>query len=95
MIPGKLLHCHQEKEQSTPSGCTKSSKSSGEIDRFKARLKAKGCNQMQGIDYHESFSHVAGFITIKTFLAIAAVRNWPIHQIDVNNVYLHGHLDDE
>ena len=32
--------------------------------------------------------------TIRTVLNIAASRHWPIHQLDVKNVFLHGHLDE-
>ena len=31
--------------------------------------------------------------TIRTVLNIAASRHWPIHQLDMKNAFLHGHLD--
>ncbi|GJY54751.1 ribonuclease H-like domain-containing protein [Tanacetum coccineum] len=32
--------------------------------------------------------------TIRTVLSIAVSRNWPIHQLDVKNDFLHGHLSE-
>ena len=32
--------------------------------------------------------------TVRTVLSIAASRHWPIHHLDVKNVFLHGHLDE-
>jgi len=32
--------------------------------------------------------------TIRAVLSIAASRAWPIHQLDVKNAFLHGHLEE-
>ena len=43
----------------------------GTIQKHKTRLVAKGYSQKQGIDFEETFSQVAHFETIRTFLAFA------------------------
>jgi hypothetical protein len=67
----------------------------GSIERYKARLVAKGFHQQLGIDYHETYSPVIKPTTVRTVLSLAISSGWSIHQIDIQNAFLHGHLSEE
>lgn len=66
----------------------------GNVIRYKARLVAQGFSQVPGVDYFDTFAPVAKLASIRTVLAIAAARDWEIHQIDVKGAYLNGKLAD-
>lgn len=57
------------------------------IDRFKVILVSKGYNQIEGLDYLDTYCPVAKLTTGKFMLALASLHHWHLHQLDVNNAF--------
>ncbi|GKD37628.1 zinc finger, CCHC-type containing protein, partial [Tanacetum coccineum] len=54
-----------------------------------------GFRQKEGIDYFDTYTPVARITTIRLLLALAAIHNLVIHQMDVKTTFLNGNLDEE
>jgi len=66
----------------------------GTIDRLKVRLVAKDYTQIFGLDYGDSFSPVAKMASIRLFIVMATLQEWPLNQLDVKNAFLNGDLQE-
>jgi hypothetical protein len=66
-----------------------------EPTRWKARLVVKGFEQRESIDFNEVFSPVVRHSSIRVMLAIVALFDLELEQLDVKTAFLHGDLDEE
>ena len=64
----------------------------GCVEKHKARFVARGFSQVEGINYDETFAHVARYSSIKSMLALSAQMGWKIHQMDVKTTFLNGKI---
>jgi hypothetical protein len=58
-------------------------------------LVAKGFKRCLGIDYDYTFSPVVKLATIKMVLSLVISQGCVLRQLDVQNVFLHGVLEED
>jgi hypothetical protein len=66
----------------------------GSVEKYKVRFMARGFSQVEGIDYEETFAHVARYTSISTIIALAASMGWRLHQMDVKTVFLNDEIGE-
>jgi len=67
----------------------------GTIERYKARFVIRGDEQVVGFNYHKTFAPVMKMVSVHCFLSVVATKGWEIHQMDVNNAFLHSDLEED
>nr|GEV18025.1 retrotransposon protein, putative, Ty1-copia subclass [Tanacetum cinerariifolium] len=99
-----ILQNHTWELMDLPLGCKplgykwifkKKIKADGTIDKYKARLVIKGFRQREGIDYFDTYSPVMRITSIRMILAIVALINLEVHQMDVKTAFLNRDLEEE
>ena len=57
-------------------------------------MVAKGFQQTAGVDFSEMFCPVVKASTIRIVFTLAVSQGWDIQQIDINNAFLNGDLQE-
>ena len=69
--------------------------STGNIERHKPRLVAKGFTQKDGIDYKETFLPISKKDSLRIIMDIVAHYDLELHQMDAKTTFLNGNLKEE
>jgi Reverse transcriptase (RNA-dependent DNA polymerase). len=62
--------------------------------RYKARLVARGFNQVKDVDFHEVYAVVAKPMSFKIFCAISAALGWELHHFDIKTAFLNADIKE-
>ena len=67
----------------------------GLIKKFKARFCARGDQQLEGIDFFETYAPVVQWTTVRLLLILEVLLKLTSKQGDVTAAFLHGTLDEK
>lgn len=67
----------------------------GKLERYRARLVARGFSQIEGIDYSNTYAPTASMSSIRMLFAHAAAKQLLTAQFDIKTAFLYGDLDEE
>ena len=62
---------------------------------FRARLVAKGYDQIAGIDFQDNFAPVTSDVTFRMLLILMMSKGYYVETLDVKTAFLHGELEEE
>jgi hypothetical protein len=63
--------------------------------RYKVRLVVKGWQQIQGVDYNETFAPVSKLTTLHLLLAMYSSYNWKVCHLDVVMAFLNPKINND
>jgi hypothetical protein len=67
----------------------------GVMTRNKARLVAKCCSQVKGLDFNKTFAPVARLESIRILLAYTTHHDFKLYQMGVKSAFLNGPIKEE
>lgn len=67
----------------------------GMVTKNKVRLVAQEYTQIEGVDFDETFAHVAHLESIRLLLGVASLLKFKLFQMDVKSSFLNGYLNEE
>jgi hypothetical protein len=70
-------------------------RSDGTIDKYKAKLVAKGYTQKEGEDFFDTYPPIARLTTIRVLLSLAASHGLLVNQMDIKTTFLNGEFEEE
>jgi hypothetical protein len=76
-------------------GFQKQTGGDGEVMRNKAHLVAQGFSQLKGLDFGETFAHVAHLEAIRILLAFVTSKGFKPYQMDVKSAFLNSVIQEE
>ena len=62
---------------------------------YHARLVAKGFSQIPGVDFTDNYYPVVNDVTIRVVVARMLIENLKGKEVDIDNAFLNGDLEDE
>jgi hypothetical protein len=67
----------------------------GVVTRNKAQLVAKGCSQVEDLDFDKTFAPVARLESIRMLFACATHHGFKLYQMDIKSAFLNGPIKEE
>ena len=65
------------------------------MEKYKARIVARGFLQQEGVDYTETYSPTVRFESIRMMIAAAASERMQLEQMDVTTAFLYADLEED
>ena len=65
------------------------------MEKYKARVVAKGFSQVEGVDYDQTFNPTVRFESIRQMVALGTSRGMKMEQMDVTTAFLYAPLEEE
>ena len=84
-----------ERKGQVKMGVSSQKKSDGSIEKYKARVVAKGFSNVEGEDYDQTFSPTFRFESIRELVVLGASKGIHMHQMDVTTTFLYVVFKEE